>query len=39
VDVAQRRRAQDDPAAPAQVRFAALDLELLQRLSTAEVAR
>lgn len=32
VDVADRRRAQDDPAAPPQVRFAALDLELLQRL-------
>ncbi len=32
VDVADRRRAQDDAAAPAQVLFAALDLELLQRL-------
>ena len=32
VDVADRRRAQDDPAAPPQVDFAALDLELLQRL-------
>ena len=32
VDVADRRRAQDDPAAAAQVLFAALDPELLQRL-------